>query len=296
MMEEYIIADRVANAIMMDNSFKGFYLVVEGVKDYNLFSKFFDKNNVKIKEAFGCEKVKSVLEILKREGYSNRFGIIDSDFGKILNVNHNVDGLFITDSHDIEVMIIKTNALESVLRIFTSAEKIENFERRRNQTIRSVIMELGAEIGYLKLAHKIYDLGLIFKPHSPEGNQIRYRDFIDERDNLRFKGRASLVQTLLNYSNNKTPNLKSEQEITERLNEIAAQSYDIEQLVNGHDLTNILYLLIKKVFVSTSRMLNDFNAIESSLTLAYEYEDFKQTDLYSKIKSFEDALQTTILK
>lgn len=217
-MENHILAARIANAIMMDNTFKGYYLIVEGIKDYKLFSKFTKNSNVKIKEAFGFEKVKLVLQLLAERGFSNRLGIIDSDFSEILNIEHEVDGLFITDCHDIEVMIFKTHALETVLRTYVPVLKIQSFEARKGKSIRDIILELGAEVGFLKLANKVYDLGIIFKPQTPEGNQIRYRDFINEVL-LDFKGRKSMIESLLNYSRTKSQTLKSAEEITKRLGE-----------------------------------------------------------------------------
>jgi len=292
-MENSILADRIANAIMMDNSFKGFYLVVEGNKDYKLFSKFVDENNIKIKEAFGFEKVKLAIEILTERGYANKLGIIDSDFSEILGIKNEIDGLFITDLHDIEVMIFKTQSLETVLRTYVSSVKLKAFETKSGKSIRESILELGKEVGYLKLANKVYDLGLIFKPKTADGNQIKYKDFIDDKE-FTFNGRKSMINSLLNYSRSKSTTLKTEEEITNKLEEIASKAYDLEHLVNGHDLSNILFLLIKKVFASTSKMLYDFNSIEDSLTLAYEYEDFKKTKLYNDIIAFQVKKNTSI--
>jgi hypothetical protein len=294
-MENHILADRIANAIMMDKSFKGYYLIVEGVKDYKLYSKFTNNSNVKIKEAFGFEKVKLVLHLLSERGFSNKLGIIDSDFSKLLGIKHEVDGLFITDSHDIEVMIFKTKALETVLRIFVSATKISNYEKKVGKSIRDKILEIGIEIGYLKLANKVYNLGLVFKPATVDGNQIKYRDFIND-ERLDYNGRKSLVNSLINYSRVKSKSLKSEDEIMHRLEEIASGTYDIEHLVNGHDLSNILFLLLKKTLASTNRMLQDFNSVEDSLILSFEYDDFKRTDLYKDIKKFENNANYQILR
>lgn len=292
-MENHILAERIANAIMMDNSFKGYYLVVEGQKDYKAFSKFIDEDNVRIKEAFGFEKVKLVLQILSDRGFSNKVGIIDADFSRILEVDHNMDGLFLTDSHDIEVMIIKTNALESVLRTFVSKTKLDSFEKEKGKKIRELIFELGAEIGFLKLANKVYDLGLVFKPHNPEGNQIDYKDFI-ERTTCSFLGKNELIKTAINYSRNKSSGLKTEQQISTAFDETSKNTFPIDDLVNGHDLSNILFLLMKKTLASRNKMLTDFNSIEDCLVLAYDYEDFKQTVIYNDIKYYADANHTTI--
>lgn len=292
-MESHIQAERIANAIMMDNSFKGYYLIVEGQKDYKVYSKFIDETNVRIKEAFGFEKVKLVLQILSERGFSNKIGIIDADFSRILEIEHNLEGLFLTDYHDIEVMIIKTKALEAVLRTFISNTKIENFEKEKGKPIRELVLELGVEIGFLKLANKVYDLGLVFKPHNPEGNQIDYKDFID-RNSFSFIGKSHLIKTSINYSRNKSKSLKSEEEITDGFNKIAVQTFDIDNLVNGHDLSNILFLLMKKTLTSKNKMLTDFNSVEDCLSLAYDYDDFKETELYKSTKLYADNQPTSL--
>ena len=69
---------------------------------------------------------------------------------------------------------------------------------------------------------------------------------------------------------------------------IKKEEYPIYQLVNGHDLTNLLFILMKKVLRSKNKMLQDANSVEDSLTLSYEFDDFKTTDLYAEIKNWAD--------
>src|SRR3546814_17783638 len=83
-MEQYITPDRIANAIMQDNSFKGHYLIVEGVKDVKFYQKYIDPTSFRIWEAFGRENVKLVLKLLNERGCHRRIGVIDSDFNAIL--------------------------------------------------------------------------------------------------------------------------------------------------------------------------------------------------------------------
>ena len=62
-MEAYITPERTANAIMQDSRFNGYYLIVEGKKDVKLYGKFINEETIRIKPAFGNEKVKKVLKI-----------------------------------------------------------------------------------------------------------------------------------------------------------------------------------------------------------------------------------------
>ena len=203
-------------------------------------------------------------------------------FSKGIKSREEIGGLFITDDHDIEVMIIKTKALESVLNVFCSKEKIKEFEKVKGISIRDALFILGKEIGYLKLANKVYDLGLVFKPKDTEGNQINYTNFVCDKK-LEFLGVDKLIDTIINYSRNKSEIIKSREKISEKLSAINSQELDLMQLVNGHDLSNFLYILMKKILKSRNRMLNDFNCVEDSLILAYEFKHFKETELFSQI-------------
>ncbi len=281
-MEEYITPERTANAIMQDTNFEGYYLIVEGKKDVKLYSKFVNENGIIVKPAFGNENVKRVLEILDERGFERRVGIIDADFRRILNLTENIQGLFITDQHDIEVMIINTSALENVLNVFCSKARIKEFEETSGLSIREALFSLGKEIGYLKFANKIFDLGLVFKPKKPDGNQIKYNCFTCEKT-FSFLGKEKLIETVINYSRNRSESIVDKEQIKERYEEISQEELDLFQLVNGHDLSNFLYILMKKILKSRSRMLADFNSIEDSLILAYDYDYFKQTQLYNQL-------------
>lgn len=294
-MVEHITIERIANAIMLNTSFNGYYLIVEGPKDSNLYGKFVDDKSIAIKEAFGNQRVQNVLELLEERGFDRKIGIIDSDFRKITDDLIEMDGLFLTDDHDIEIMVIKTKALESVVRIFCSKAKIESFEKKNGKSIREKLLELGSEIGYLKLANKTYDLGLVFKPKNPEGNQLKYKNFISDKT-LEYLGDEKLIETVFNYSINRKDKTEDKEVINQRLSDIKKDDYDVSQLVNGHDLSNALFILMKKVLGSKNKMLYDHNAVEDSLTLAFDYDDFKETDLYKNLETWSVQNQVQLFK
>ena len=293
-MEEHITTERIANAIMQNTTFKGYYLIVEGPKDSKIYGKFINHQEITIKEAFGNQKVKKVIEILTERGFDRKIGIIDADFKRIIGEDVEIDGIFITDDHDIEVMVIKTQALDNVLRVFCSNSKIQEFEQKHKVCVRDKIFELGKEVGYLKLANRIYDLGLVFKPKNPEGNQIKYKNFISDKT-LQYLGDEKLIDTVINYSVNKSENIQNKSTINEKLSVTKEIEYPLDQLVNGHDLTNALFILMKKVLGSKNTMLQNTNSVEDSLTLAYEFDAFKKTDLYTEIKSWADENDVDVL-
>jgi len=292
-MEKDITAERTANAIMLNTSFEGHHLIVEGKKDQKVYEKFINDKEIIIQIAFGKEKVKEIIRILTERGFNRKIGIIDADFIRINEEEDIIDGLFITDDHDIEVMIIKTQALENVLNTVCSKPKITAFEKESRNSVRNQIFILAKEIAYLKLANKLYDLGLVFKPKNPEGKQIKYKKFICDKT-LKYLGDEKFIDTVFNYSNNKTKNLKSKEFIDIKLSAIKKKEYPIDQLVCGHDLTNVLFFLMRKILNSGNKMLQCADAVEYCLMLAYEFNDFKKTNLFAEIKNWALKNEVTI--
>ena len=88
-------------------------------------------------------KLRRFLKYLDDRGFERKVGIIDADFNRILQITETINGLFITDDHDIEVMIIKTKALEHVLNVYCSASEIKDFEEKIGITIREALLALG---------------------------------------------------------------------------------------------------------------------------------------------------------
>lgn len=292
---EDMTPERIANAIMMDKRYKGYHLIVEGPKDLKLYKKFADSNSLKIKVAKGHTKVKKVLSLLDKENYKRRIAIIDSDFNNILGTKEKTKGLFYTDNHDLEVMLIESESLENTIDIYCDETKVKAFEDKNNVTIREIIYLLGKEIGYLKLATKTNELGLVFKPKSVEGNQIKYNKFICAKT-LNYLGDTALINAAINYSTNRGTTIVHKDEINRILAETKQKEFEVLDLINGHDLSNILYILFKTVLKSSNKMLSDFNCIEDSLILAYEYSFFKKTNLYKEILQYSTINSVVLFK
>ena len=151
------------------------------------------------------------------------------------------------------------------------------------------------DLGCLKLANHIYGLGLVFKPEKPEGNIIKYKDFINDKD-LRFLGRDKLVDSIINYSRNKSDKIADKPTILRRLDETSKKGYDSYQLLNGHDICNAVLIFVKYVLKIKNPALLDCNSIEAFLSLAFDFVFFTKTNLYTQIITWAMAQPTPILK
>lgn len=283
-MIEHMTPDRVANAICMDSNSHKYYLLTEGEKDTLLFSKFINKETIEIRPVFGCSKLLECFNILKHREFNRYIGVIDGDFHRILGTVPEIENLFLVDFHDIEIMMIKSSALNNIVNISGYGSKVKEFEKDKNIALLNALLNSAKNIGYLRLANNIHSLGLKFKPDKPEGNQIPYKDFIC--DDLVFRSCETMIKRIIDYSRNKNVNLKSEVDIKEKFFEVSKNEYDIDQLVNGHDITNILSMFFVKKIKCKKSMVADHNAITDSLILAFETTEFQKTNLYKELKKW----------
>lgn len=294
-MEEHMTPERIANSIMQDSSFQGEYLLVEGSSDIKVYTKFFNSETVRIKQTFGKYKQREVYSILSSRGFTRKLGIRDADFLRIAgNSKYSKeysDHIFITDGHDSEVMMINSSALENFLIVISNQEKVSAFEKKKSCTIRELLLNLARPIGCLRLANKRYSLGLSFKPEKADGNKIKFRKFICEKK-IEFIGNDQLINTVFEYSRSRNEEIKSRELIKEKLEIIQAEDHPLSELVNGHDLAEILLIVAKKGLGSSNPILQDSGCIEDSLAMAFDYVKFSQTDLFCKVRNWEKSKNT----
>jgi len=291
-MEAYMTPQRVANSILLDKSFAGYYLLVEGKKDIKVYRKFINENEGKLKPTFGKYNLREVYSRLSSAGFQKKIGIRDADFlrtkGNIKFDHSYSDWIFPTDHHDSEVMMINTDALNNLLRTVSTEEKIASFEEKHKTSIRNLAYSLAYPIGCLKLANKKHNLGLSFKPERPEGNRIKFKRLICD---TRFTtlGNITMVNAIHEYSKNRDTVLADKVKILEKLQETMEENHNITEVVNGHDLAEVLYLIIKKGLSSTSKILQDADCIEDALAMTFDITHFSKTNLFSTLKNWETS-------
>lgn len=289
-MQEHITPARVANSIMQ-STFSGIFLLVEGNSDYHFYKKFINKNKCEIKQTFGCFKLLDILSILLSNNFSRLLAIIDSDFRNLDNDIPNFPNLIMTDDHDIEMMIFNSPALERVIELYYSESRFISFLKKKGIDYRSLLLKLASPLAYLKWANKNYDLGLVFKSKSQDGNPIKYIKFIDEKT-MEMKDAETMIKTIINYSNNKGTTIKPMPEIINKFKTQSAVNAHPLQLCNGHDITNLISLSLRKAIGNKNI---DYKVIENSLIIAYDTSEFKQTNLYSLIRTWEKSKNLEIL-
>lgn len=275
--------DDLANDLKMNRSVnkKIAYLIVEGEKDRKVFENIVDPNNIRpincwIIPAEGKEnaiKLLSKLEIRKCDGV---LVIIDADFWHLDGLPFKNSNIKLTDTHDLETMIIKSPALEKVLVEYTDKRRLNNFD----QSIREFIIKNGKKIGYLRWYCAKKGLKLSFK-------KLSFNDYKNCTDFKTLDIKVNdFISLILSQSTN--CNLKDDELICE-LEDIVKKNPNIDpwQICSGHDLIKILLIGLHHAFGSHNSMKLNHHALEGALRVAYELRFFFETKLYKSILNWE---------
>jgi hypothetical protein len=269
---EFLTDDRIANKIRLRREISSStFLLVEGSSDKVFYERFVDKLVCELETATGKIRVINVLEILDKSNFSGVLGIVDADFDRLESLSHNSPNLLLTDTHDLETMLINSPALDKVVREFGSEDKISKF----GMDVRTALVEAGMSIGYLRWISHRDRLNLTF-------SGIKYSKFIKEQ-NLQLD-ELGLIQEVKNKSQASFDNKDIQQRIAKQKNDC----HDCWQVCCGHDLVEILSLGLRKAIGTMKSSEIEPESLERSLRLAYEEVYFRQTQLYANICQWEN--------
>lgn len=279
-MREHLSVERDANAIRLRRStFSGTFLFVEGSSDKSFYEHFTDRATCVLVIVSGKpsskDRVIKVLGALQKSNFHGALAIVDADFDRLEGFVDDNPNLFRTDLHDLETMLINSSALDRVIAEFGSEDKITRF----GEDIRTVILENGVIIGYLRWISKIDSLNLTF-------DGIKFSSFINEKT-LKID-QSKFIQEVKNQSQAHSLNNEG---LQQRINSQKDENHDPCQVCCGHDLVEILSLGFRKAIGSYQPSEVKPDILERSLRLAYEGVYFHKTELYLFIRSWESNNQ-----
>jgi len=272
-MKDQITPDRIANSIrLLRGDHEGVFLIVEGHSDKLIYERLVNKQEVRVTIASGKNNAIKALSILEKEDNFRRVvAVIDADFSRIEQQIPDSNNLFLTDEHDLEMMLIKSAAFDKLLKERGSEEKIKAF----TEDIRETLLKLGQEIGKLRWLSLRNKLDLKF-----EG--LNFKNFIDQK-NLSINI-DKLIISIKNHS--QKPSL-DEQQIKQDLSVISDENHDPWQLCCGHDFIDILAIALCKVLGTWNANDVKTEVLERELRLAYELSYFYQTQIYQLMVNWQ---------
>ncbi|MGH2506658.1 MAG: DUF4435 domain-containing protein [Ktedonobacteraceae bacterium] len=270
--------DGIANQIILKRNYPGYesysFLLVEGETDQMLYTKFVDKEKCQIISAIGKTNVIQALLILEKALFPGVLAIIDADLDVLEDTLPVSPNMCYTDLHNLETMLIRSPALESVLYESGSTEKIKQMTQK---DIRTLLLECGMPIGYLRWVSLREDLHLVFKG-------LEFDTFMD-RDALTID-QAKLIQAVKDKS--KKHDLV-ETQLQASIQKLQNDTHDPWHVCCGHDLIRLLSKGLHSVLSKEKKNTNDVNPdrLGHDLRLAFEHAYFYKTQLYLFMQKWE---------
>ncbi|WP_342306266.1 DUF4435 domain-containing protein [Methanolobus sp. ZRKC5] len=275
-MREQITSHRIANQVRMRRQDPlNSILLVEGRTDKRVFTDIIDGDYCDIVYAVYKDKLLSALSILEKSGEKGVLGIVDADYWHVNQISPKrySTNLLTTDSHDIDTMILASQALEKMLNEYATQFKLQSLGR----PIREILLESGTAIGYIRWASRKYNLSIDFK-------FLNFYKFVDTKD-LNVNANR-LYKELKTKPSNRNMNAAM---VKKHINGLAKLNADVWNICQGHDLVEILTIGLKEIFGNHAKDNLDSDIVSKNLRLAYNLSNFIDTKLYTSIKEWEES-------
>ncbi len=256
--------------------------VLEGDTDIRLFRSLMDEDNVKIEAAVGKSRVSEIVCDLSSDPsdveYSRRlFGICDADFMHITGDTTECENVFVTDTHDIETMILNSPAVRSLISEYAPNEEIANL---LHEELVNSAMDAAYKLGTFRYINHINNLNINFK-----GLRV---DRCSCVDGLSIEiNHSELIKALIDHSSNLDSSVDTEY-LLEKYSEHIKEGHDKLQFCSGHDVTQFISCILSQRELSNDTIMNQ-KKVEGALRLAYGVEYFKKTKLYKKLDNWRIA-------
>ena len=275
-MREFLTTEDICNELSMERTvFDGAFLIVEGITDSRLFGKFVDRGEVNIVIAHSKDNVRGVVkEMSGRRRDRKTLGIMDPDLER-LRGRHARPPLFHTDCRDMEMMAIRSNALDDVISEYGDPEKVDRFEERFGP-IRDALVSSSYPIGLLMFISQERGLNLSFK-------NLTFNRFINPAS-MALDARQMVSEVLDNSRSAKI----GRKELLRVLNDEAEQLDDMWEAARGHDTISILLIGLKRSFGGFNASGLDEGSLGGALRLAFSDECFRSTRLYADTTEWAD--------
>ena len=260
------------------------YVCVEGSTDLNLFRNFINTSKFTIKPVNGKKNLIDIMDLVSLDPdflslKDKIFGIADADFDHINNLftSRFSKNIYITDFHDIEIMMIESQSLDSLICEFASQDNI-NINNNFVKLTRNIIYDSINQVGLLRYINDINQFNLNFSTIKIQNyatlnvvNNIESISVDVDR----------LIDELCNRSSSYSGNTTT---IKQSLASFQSHSFNKLQLLSGHDFTQMLAFYFINSTKFSNKSYNQEN-IESMLRIGFHKAIFQPFTLFSHLTS-----------
>ena len=247
------------------------WVVVEAEDDYAVYSKFMDPNTTVVKTSEDREGRKGyanveiiVKEIREEVPVAHIIGIRDADYSKYENGFVVGENVFLTDCRDLEMMMLASESVRQALDEWMSGY----------EAVLGKCVPICRHFGYLRIINDVHDLGCTFH------DKLRTRMFWDyTHQSLKTDWKEKSTTQFVELTGGQCDRGALEVFVEEMLLE-EGSFYDI---CRGHDLLPLLSLTM----IDTKKYSVD--SIMAKMVATYSLVDFKQTQLYENIRTWQEV-------
>lgn len=249
-------------------------VVVEGITDIKFFNAYrLDNRLIYESPENGKREVISAVNELRQAGNDAVYGVCDADFDGLSGITY--EGVFYTDAHDLEMMLVKGGVVDKFIMSHTNRTLVQgNLAESFCREVKENILCACYRIGLLKWYSYLTRSKLIFKG-------MNFREFITINGNEVIMDEIAFVRHIL--SKNRAFSRLDEYELHNEMRKLEIMSPEHFSICNGHDFTSILKMLYETDLSVNKNMRLD--EIDGYMRMSYDQPTFKTTNLHSSLKN-----------
>ena len=274
--EAEILVARIRLNIQHPNH-KEVIIVVEGEDDEKALKNFFNLQTVEFTCASNFLKVKDAIQIVSTDNQLKDcvIGIKDADFDHINQIKNNIANLMITDTHDMETLMLTPKVCECICWE-TIKEEYPNLSFDAMTSLKN--------LSYLRY----YNDKMIVNGGAPDRDGISFKGInIAE---LASNSQPISIQSILRHVKEKGnsekilfPDLDT---MNQFINQNPINDSDLVLFTNGHDLVYAIRNILHSE-TQEAQKYSDKN-ITTMIRIAYTKEEFEKTKLYKSIDDWNN--------
>lgn len=249
----------------------GAFLVVEGIDD----SRFWEPRRHPSSELVDAEGKRNVIEGIGRLSPSESqgvLGVVDDDYDSLLGVEGHGENVVVTDAHDLECLLCRSRALDSVLAEYGSPEKIQRFEHEAGVDVRVGLLERAICFGRVRLAVALYGLDI-------QHDAIRVRRFVDEATWT--VDSDGLIRAVV-----KEGSADDESAVARSVEGLPPA--EVWRVVRGKDLLELLRIGLMRVLGNMKPSVGT-GQLARLLRVAMSREELQSTQLWADMRTWEEG-------
>ncbi|WP_439232169.1 DUF4435 domain-containing protein [Klebsiella quasipneumoniae] len=248
-------------------------IIVEGITDIKFFNAYrLDNRFIYESPENGKREVIFAVNQLREAGNDAVYGICDADFDGLSGISHN--GVFFTDAHDLEMMLVKGGVVDKFIMTHTDRKLIQgNLAEVFCRDVKINILCACYRLGLLKWFNYLNHSKLNFKG-------MNYREFININKTEIIVDDMEYIRYVLSRSRAVAEQLNAGV-LLEGMRKLELMSPEHFSICNGHDFTCILKMMYETdISVNINMRLDE---IDNYLRLCYDQPTFKTTRLHTSL-------------